>query len=109
MPDRERRAETVETDWRRMPDVPPEVEPLLLDHGEWAAFPGMSRRFSAAPAGRTGAPPANFTPALNADELTGVNEALRAGNGALRREFGLEATPGLPAGAGAHVHNAGAG
>jgi len=105
--DRQRRAAAGASDWRRMPDVPPEVESLLLDPGEWAAFPGMSRRFSAAPAGRTGALPANFTPALNADELAGVNEALRAGNEALRREFGLEATPGLPAGAGAHVDNAG--
>ena len=40
-------------------------------------------------------------------QATRLNEALRAGNEALRREFGLEGIPGLPAGAGAHLHNAG--
>jgi len=106
MPDRERRAESWASDWRWLPGAPPEVR-ALSDPDEWAAFKELRAHPFITRGVRTGAPPANFTPALNADELADVNEALRAGNEALRREFGLEGIPGLPAGAGAHVHNAG--
>jgi len=90
-----------------MPDVPAEVEPLLSDPDEWVAFLELSQHPRVMADLGPGARPAGFMPALNANEPAGGRDAMRADNEALRREAGLEASPGLPAGAGAHVHNAG--